>query len=60
MHDGSLASLEDVVEFYSSGGRPNPNLDTEIRAANFTLQEKRALLAFLQSRTGTIKQGWKN
>ena len=24
MHDGSLATLEDVVEFYRSGGNPNP------------------------------------
>ena len=24
MHDGSMATLEDVVEFYSKGGHPNP------------------------------------
>ena len=60
MHDGSLATLDDVIEFYSRGGRLNPNLDTEIRAANFTVGEKRALLAFLQSLTGRIQQGWKN
>ena len=60
MHDGSLATLEDVVEFYSNGGRRNPNIDVEIRTANFNAEEKRALLAFLRSLTGSIEQGWKN
>src|SRR5262249_17108237 len=27
MHDGSLKSLEEVVEFYNRGGGANPNLD---------------------------------
>jgi cytochrome c peroxidase len=58
MHDGSLATLEDVIEFYSEGGRPNPNLDAEIRPRNFTAAEKRALLAFLQSLTGRVREGW--
>jgi cytochrome c peroxidase len=57
MHDGSLATLEDVVEFYSQGGRPNPNLDPEIRPRNFTAEEKRALLAFLQALTGRVREG---
>ena len=39
MHDGSFATLEDVVDFYSGGGRVNPNLDSEIRAVNFTAEE---------------------
>jgi cytochrome c peroxidase len=59
MHDGSLATLEDVIEFYSSGGRQNPNLDREVRAGNFTEQEKQALLAFLRSLSGEILEGWK-
>ena len=59
MHDDSLATLDDVVEFYSKGGRQNPNLDTQVRAANFTPEEKRALIAFLQSLTGNIQEGWK-
>lgn len=49
MHDGSLATLEDVVEFYSAGGRKNPNLDPEIQPRNFTAQEKRGLVSFLIS-----------
>ena len=57
MHDGSLATLDDVVDFYSDGGRRNPNLDREIRAANFTAEEKRSLLAFLRSLTGQLSEG---
>ena len=30
MHDGSLATLEDVVEYYSKGCTPNPQLDEEL------------------------------
>ncbi len=29
MHDGSLATLEEVIEFYNRGGNPNPYLDPE-------------------------------
>src|SRR5207249_2837490 len=57
MHDGSLATLEDVVEFYSEGGRPNPNLDPEIRPRHFNAEEKRALTAFLQSLSGRMREG---
>ena len=45
MHDGSKATLEEVVNFYDDGGRPNPNLDHEIRPLGLTVEEKRALAA---------------
>jgi cytochrome c peroxidase len=57
MHDGSLATLEDVVEFYSEGGHANPNLDTRITRRQFSPDEKRALVAFLGSLNGTIIEG---
>jgi len=57
MHDGSLAALQDVVEFYSEGGRPNPHLDPEIRPRHFTPEEKRALAAFLRSLVGRVQEG---
>jgi cytochrome c peroxidase len=57
MHDGSLQTLEDVVELYSNGGRPNPSLDPEIRPLHFTAEEKQALVAFLQSLSGKIREG---
>jgi len=52
MHDGSFASLEDVVEYYDKGGRPNPNLDPEIRRLQLSAAEKRAIVAFLRSLGG--------
>lgn len=41
MHDGSVQSLEEVVEFYDRGGQPNPHLDAEIRPAT-ALTRRRA------------------
>lgn len=49
MHDGSVGSLEDVIEFYDRGGLPNPRLDPAVRPLNLTPQEKADLLAFLKS-----------
>ena len=57
MHDGSLATLEHVVEFYSEGGRENPYLDPEILPRHFTPEEKRALAAFLRTLTGRVREG---
>ena len=51
MHNGRLATLEEVVEFYNRGGDfPNaPNFpDNLIRPRNFTTQQKADLLAFLR------------
>jgi cytochrome c peroxidase len=59
MHDGSLATLDDVLEFYSNGGRPNPYLDSEIHPLNLTAQEKGALAAFLRSLSGKVHEGLK-
>jgi cytochrome c peroxidase len=49
MHDGSLLTLEAVVEFYERGAGPNPNLDPEIHALRLSSDEKRGLIAFLRS-----------
>lgn len=57
MHDGSLATLEDVVEFYDRGGHANPYLDPLIRPLDLTAAEKHALVAFLRALTGRIREG---
>jgi cytochrome c peroxidase len=57
MHDGSIGTLDDVIEFYSKGGRANPNLDSEISPRNFAPQEKAALIAFLRSLSGHVVEG---
>jgi cytochrome c peroxidase len=54
MHDGSLATLADVMEFYNTGGRSNPNLFPLVRPLNLLPDEKQALVAFLESLSGTV------
>jgi cytochrome c peroxidase len=49
MHDGSLATLEEVIEFYDRGGRENPYLSPLLRPLFLTGYEKAALVAFLRS-----------
>jgi cytochrome c peroxidase len=51
MHDGSLATLEDVVEHYSSGGVMNDNSDPLIQPLDLTAGEKADLVAFLGALT---------
>ena len=56
-HDGSLGTLEAVVRFYDEGGRANPNLDPEIRPLRLTTPEQCALVSFVGSLSGTIRDG---
>jgi cytochrome c peroxidase len=58
MHDGSMATLEEVIDFYSEGGRTNPFLDSEIRPRNFSTEEKHALAEFLRALTGRVYEGF--
>jgi cytochrome c peroxidase len=51
MHDGSLATLEDVVEHYSKGGQGHPNTDPTIHALDLAPQERADLVAFLRALT---------
>ncbi len=52
MHDGSLKTLKDVVEFYDGGGTSNPQLDKEIKELKLSAGERADLVAFLESLTG--------
>jgi cytochrome c peroxidase len=52
MHDGSLATLEDVVRFYDRGGTANPFLDRRLRPLGLSGEERLQLVAFLKSLTG--------
>lgn len=54
MHDGSIESLIEVVEFYNEGGRLNPNLDRKIKPLNLTNQEMADLVDFLNSLDSVI------
>jgi cytochrome c peroxidase len=57
MHDGSIRTLEEVVDYYDKGGTPNKNLDTHIRPRHLTALQKADLVAFLKALSGT---GWQN
>ncbi|HIF11609.1 MAG TPA: hypothetical protein EYQ82_00995 [Dehalococcoidia bacterium] len=52
MHNGAFATLEEVIEFYNSGGGESPNLDPLLRPLGLTDQNKSDLVAFLMSLTG--------
>lgn len=52
MHDGSIATLEEVIEFYNQGGHTHPeNQDPRIKPLYLTKQEKSDLFQFLESLT---------
>ena len=55
MHDGTLSSLEDVIEFYKRGGNANLQLDRRMRPLNLTEPEETHLVAFLQSLAGSAQ-----
>jgi cytochrome c peroxidase len=56
MHDGSLATLEEVVEFYVKGGNANEHRDPGIEPLRLTDQDKLDLVEFLKSLTGSDHQ----
>ncbi len=63
MHDGSIGTLEEVIDHYADGGRTirtgefkgasknNPNKSAFVKGFRLTAQEKRDLIAFLKSLT---------
>ena len=65
MHDGSIATLDGVLDHYAAGGRTiasgplagvgskNPNRDRFINGFPLTAEQKADLIAFLQSLTDT-------
>jgi cytochrome c peroxidase len=52
MHDGSMATLEDVVAFYDKGGIDNENKSPLLQPLNLSKTEKAALVAFMKTFTG--------
>jgi cytochrome c peroxidase len=49
MHDGSIGTLEEVIEFYNQGGGANPYRDPILRPLGLSQEEIRALVAFLKA-----------
>ena len=48
MHDGSMKTLEEVIEHYDRGGQQNPYLDESVFPLKLTDQEKQDLIVFLK------------
>ena len=57
MHDGSFATLDDVVRYYNMGGTPNPFLDAGIDRLNLTDPDVSDIVAFLESLTSDVRPG---
>jgi cytochrome c peroxidase len=51
MHDGSIKTLEEVIEHYDKGGDKNLFIDAKIFPLHLTQQEKADLLEFMQALT---------
>ena len=54
MHDGSLATLEQVVDHYDRGGVDRPSRSDLMKPLGLTAQEKSDLVAFLNSLTSNL------
>jgi len=57
MHDGSIATLREVVEYYNRGATPNPYLSAFIHPLGLNAAEMSDLIAFLESLNGN---GWQD
>jgi cytochrome c peroxidase len=59
MHDGSVATLMDVVEWYAHEGRDNRNLDyrfLRIPGGVLTTEDKQDLVAFIEACAGPLPE----
>jgi cytochrome c peroxidase len=55
MHDGSLKTLKEVVDYYIGGGNTNPQLSKHMKPLDtLTFEERADLVAFLESLTGEM------
>lgn len=56
MHDGSVATLKEVIDLYDRGGIDRPSRSEEIKPLHLTETEKADLIAFLQTLNGEPKK----
>lgn len=57
MHDGSLNTLEEVVDYYDKGGIPNKNLHPLLKPLHLSDKDKKDLVSFLKALSG---EGWQH
>ncbi|MEX2493870.1 MAG: hypothetical protein WD425_19175 [Nitrospirales bacterium] len=56
MHDGSLKTLREVMEFYNIGGHENSYLDSRMTPLNLHNQELDDLVEFMKALTSESKK----
>lgn len=56
MHDGSMKTLDEVLEYFNQGGHKSKNKNSQIKPLNLSKEELSALKAFLFSLSDTLKQ----
>ena len=47
-----MRTLDEVIDFYDRGGRANPFVDRDLQPLGLSDDDKRALVAFLQTLSG--------
>lgn len=52
MHDGSMATLDEVIDHYEDGGAKRPSLSPEMKAVTLSAQERADLIAYLKTLQG--------
>lgn len=57
MHDGSIATLDEVIDHYSNGGKAHKNKDPDIVPFDISNEEKSQLIAFFKALTDTTYLG---
>lgn len=57
MHDGSIKTLEEVMDYYDKGGTPNRNLHPAVKELHLSDQDKKDLVSFLYALNG---EGWQH
>ncbi len=56
MHDGSLKTLQEVVEFYNQGGNKNPNIDPVLAPLHLSKDDVKDLVAFLKALSDSSRE----
>ena len=54
MHDGSLKTLEDVVDFYAGGGNSSSSLDSLMQPLHLTARDRADLVEFMKALNGSM------
>lgn len=54
MHDGSLPTFDEIIDYYDRGGNRHDLLDPDVRPLHLSIDEKAQLKAFLHTLAGRV------